>query len=96
MYFCGLFNIDEWDKEAKYIILDDFDLKFFPHWKQFFGAQKRITIGGKYRTNQSLDWGRPLIFLCNPDLHPRRILSGDQLEWLRSNAVFLELETPLF
>ena len=29
MYFCGQFNLDDWDSEALYVVLDDFNIKFF-------------------------------------------------------------------
>lgn len=96
MYFCGQFNLDDWNDNATYIVLDDFNIKFFPQWKSFFGAQKQFVLTDKYRKKRTVSWGRPLIFLCNPDLHPRGILSGFELEWMRANTDFVELNDPLF
>jgi len=96
MYFCGQFNLDDWDETTRYVVLDDFNIKFFPAWKCFFGAQKRFVLTDKYRKKRTVNWGRPTIFLCNPDGDPRRVLSGFELEWLRANTDMVDLATPLF
>lgn len=65
MYFNHLFNLDDWDDTVKYIIFDDFDWKFIPSKKAFFGAQKQFTLTDKYRTKKTVHWGKPVIYLCN-------------------------------
>jgi len=96
MYFCGQFNLDDWNDEAKYIILDDINIKFFPQWKSFFGSQKRFVLTDKYRRKRTVDWGRPCIWVSNPDMDPRRILSGDELTWLYGNVEVYDVTVPLF
>jgi len=96
MYLCGQFNLDDWDASAKYIVLDDFNIKFFPAWKNFFGSQKRFVLTDKYRKKRTVEWGKPCIWLCNRDGDPRGALSGAELEWLRANAVIVDIWSPLF
>jgi len=96
MYFCGQFNLDDWDTEATYIVLDDFNIKFFPQWKSFLGCQKRFVLTDKYRKKRTISWGKPCIWLCNRDNDPRGIISGTELEWLSGNVKIVELSQPLF
>jgi len=96
MYFCGLFNLGDWDDEALFAIFDDIDIRFFPHWRQFLGAQERIVITDKYHRKETKDWGKPCIWLCNRDLDPRDALSGAAMEWWRANVITVVLTSPLF
>lgn len=96
MYFCNLFSIDDWDDDAGYIILDDIDIKFFPHWKFFLGAQKEGVLTDKYRKKRRVRNGRPTIWLCNPDMDPRRLLSGAERGWLNLNCDFVEIMDKLY
>jgi len=96
MYFCGLFNLDDWDDEAKYIVFDDVDIKFFPLWKFFFGCQKRGTVVDKYRKKRTVTNGRPCIWLCNEDIDPFGSLSRAAGEWLSVNAIVFRYDYPLF
>jgi len=89
MYYNGLFNLDDWDGETNYIILDDFDIKFFPNWKSFIGCQKQFTVTDKYRGKRTVKWGKPCIWLNNDD--PRESLSRSQSIWLEANTVILNI-----
>jgi len=95
MYFCGLFNLDDWDDDAEYIVLDDFDIKYFPHWKCFLGSQGRFALTDKYRKKRTVEWGRPCIWLCNPEYDPR-IYLRESLDWLSKNCVFIHLAEKLY
>lgn len=95
MYMCGKFNIDDWDPTALFIILDDIDAKFFPDWKSFLGCQRSFVLTDKYRGKRTVTWGRPCIWLCNPEYDPRGALPLSR-EWLTVNCVFIELSEPLF
>jgi len=95
MYFCGQFNLDDWNDDAKYIVLDDFDAKFFPAWKSFLGSQRCFVLTDKYRKKRTVEWGRPCIWLCNPEFDPRINLSHSR-EWLECNCSFVNLSRPLF
>jgi len=95
MYLCGQFNLDDWDDTARYCVLDDFDVKFFPQWKSFLGCQKCFVLTDKYRKKRTVQWGKPTIWLSNPEYDIRRALPF-ALDWLNKNCVFIELEAPLF
>ncbi|UDN67446.1 replication-associated protein [robinz virus RP_390] len=92
-YFAGLFNIDDFDPLAQYAVMDDIDIKFFPNYKGWFGAQKRFTITGKYARHRTVDWGKPMIWCSNDD--PRQAVGIDQ-DWLAANCDFYVVHEPLY
>ena len=96
MYFCNLFNLDDWNDGASYIILDDIDIKYFPHWKFFLGAQAEGILTDKYRKKQRVRNGRPTIWLCNEDMDPRRTLSRAECEWVDLNCDVVTVRERLF
>lgn len=94
---CGLFNLDEWDDEARLVILDDIDIKFFPSWRGFLGCQRDITVTDKYRKKRRLRNGIACIWLCNEELDPRRALPGvAERRWFDLNCEFILLNGSLF
>lgn len=95
MYLCGQFNLDDWDDNAKYIVLDDIDVKFFPQWKSFLGCQQQFVLTDKYRKKRTVKWGRPCIWCCNPEYDPRGALPYSR-EWLECNCDFITLSSALF
>lgn len=96
IYCQGLFNLDEWNDDAKYVIFDDIDIKYFPAWKQVLGCQRDITLTDKYRKKRRLRNGLACIWLCNEDMDPRNALSRAQCEWLDINCDIVTLREPLF
>jgi len=98
MYFCGQFNLDDWDESARYVVLDDFNFKFFPQWKSFLGCQKRFVLTDKYRKKRTVSWGKPCIVCGNndDDGNPFRALPRTHLGWLEKNCDFVEIVLPLF
>jgi len=98
MYFCGQFNLDDWDEKAEYVILDDFNWKFFPQWKSFLGCQKQFVLTDKYRKKRTVRWGKPCIVLGNDDdeSNPCRALPRTSTEWIAVNCVFYFLSEQLF
>lgn len=98
MYFCGQFNLDDWDDDAEYIIFDDFseDFKFFPHYKLFFGRGRNddFTITDKYKPKTTV-CGKPSIWLGNRDFREFSTVLLD-LDWLSANCTFVTLYSPLF
>lgn len=93
MYLCNLFNADEIDSSKCYIILDDFDIDFFPSWKPWFGGQKQFTVTDKYRKKKRVMWGKPMIWLCNEGYSPfdsKKMSKGDS-DWLAANTVYVNI-----
>jgi len=95
MYFCGQFNLDGWDTDAKYCVLDDIDITFFPHYKCFLGCQEEFTVTDKYRKKKTVRFGIPTIWLANPEADIRDVLPRAR-DWLTVNCEFVVLMNPLF
>lgn len=90
MYFNMYFNLDLWDEEAEYAVFDDMDAdtekpleKYFPSWKQFFGAQKEFTVTDKYKKKRNVKWGKPIIFISNNEIN----CSVSTSNYIRMNSV---------
>lgn len=96
MYFCGMINLDEWDDDAKYMVLDDFEWKFVPAKKQLIGAQKQIVLTDKYRKKKTVKWGKPVIYLCNPDQNPFNEMTLFEKHWYRQNFNEITVVNKLF
>jgi len=91
MYFNGLFNLDDWDDDAKFAIFDDFpDWSKFYSYKQWIGAQSEFTITDKYRKKCTVRWGRPVIIVSNelPDF--------PDMIWTRENAIIVHITNKLY
>lgn len=86
-----------------YGIIDDISggIKFFPHWKSWFGAQPHIQVRLLYRDERLVKWGRPLIWINNRDPRDqmRDMISREYSEaqcendiyWMEANAVFIDI-----
>lgn len=96
MYWNGMVNLDDWDDEAEYAIMDDFNWDFVPCKKAFFGAQKQFTITDKYRKKKTVKWGKPLIYLCNPDADPFKTMANIEKDWYDENCIYSEITNKLY
>lgn len=96
-YFCGLFNLDDYESTGEYQIFDEFEWKFLPNRKCWFGGQLRFTVTDKYRHKMTIqNNGNPSIFLFNPDNDPRFDMSPYERKYYDKNAIFIDLKEPLF
>lgn len=102
---CGMFNLNEWDNEAEYLVIDDFDFDFFPGMrKALWGSQKEFTATDKFKRKRRIEWGKPMIWLCNIDESPfdcvdkrgNLLLRGNTHAWYTANCVNITLIHPLF
>lgn len=75
--------------DANYAVFDDIrgGIKFFPSWKEWFGAQKIVSVKKMYRDPVQIKWGKPCIWLSNTD--PRIGLDECDTEWLEGNCIFI-------
>jgi len=89
-------NLDVWDPEAKYIVIDDIKWEFIPQKKSLFGAQREFTLTDKYKKKKRIKWGKPAIYLYNPEDSPMSELSGNEREWYLSNSTMVTLINPLY
>lgn len=80
----------------EYAVFDDMrgGIKFFPAFKEWFGAQAHVTVKVLYRDPKLVKWGKPSIWLANTD--PRLEMDPADVSWFEANAVFIEVATPLF
>jgi len=93
VYYNGLFNLDDWNSEASYVVFDDFNIEFVPQYKSWFGAQKTFTVTDKYRKKRTINWGKPLIWIGNED--PRNGKNVDR-DWMAMNAIFVFIRDNLY
>ena len=89
-----MFNLDDWNPNASYLVIDDIEWTFVPCKKGLFGAQQQLTITDKYRKKQTLIWGKPVIYLCNPD--DDVYFTCKETKWLLDNCTYVYLNKPLF
>lgn len=90
-----------------YCVIDDISggIRFFPHWKDWFGGQPYVQIRLLYRDEVLLRSGKPTIWLNNRD--PREQLrdmvgrdySDEQYqndcEWMDANCIFVYVDSPI-
>lgn len=92
MYWNGYYNLDEWDSAAEYLIFDDIPWDRVPVKKAFFGAQKQFVMTDKYKRKKTVHWGKPCIYLCNPEDEPNEIWT----DWYQQNIVYVKIENKLY
>jgi len=80
---------------AEYAVFDDVrgGIKFFPAWKEWFGAQQVVTVKKLYRDPVQMKWGKPCIWLSNED--PRVGMEQCDIEWLEGNCEFVWLNESI-
>jgi len=82
------------DEEAAYLVADDIPFQFFPNKKQWFGAQIEFTATDKYSRKKTIRWGKPLIFICNPEDDPS--ITPFWSHWFDDNTIRVEITDSLF
>lgn len=94
-YFGGLFNLDQYNKDATYAVFDDLagGMEFFHSYKQWLGGQKEFTVTDKYRKKQHINFGKFCVYCSNTD--PREDKGVDR-EWLEGNCIFVYIDKPVF
>lgn len=108
---CGMFNLDKWDNDAEYLVLDDIGMQYIGgHRKALWGAQKEIVLTDKYRKKRSVKWNKPMIFLGNASDDPRNGLCQDmghskdramfvdyrEKEWYLDNCVVVDVRARMY
>lgn len=96
MYFCGMFNLDKWDDDAKYMVMDDFEWKYVPNKKQLIGCQAEVELTDKYVRKKTKKWGKPVIYLCNEDQDPFVFMTEVEKLFWKENFVYYTLTSKLF
>lgn len=106
IYMCGMFNLSMWDDRAEYLVIDDINFEFFTPGgrKSLWGAQRELTLSDKYTKKKCINWGKPMIYLCNRDgdfrfaldSKGKDVLSYSEKEWYEENTEIVELTTRLY
>lgn len=98
IYTVGLISGAELLKgpDVDYAVFDDMrgGIKFFPAFKEWFGAQAEVTVKQLYRDPKLVKWGKPSIWLANSD--PRHDMDPSDVSWFEANAIFVQVDEPLF
>lgn len=92
---CNQFRVDDWRDDARLVVMDDIDIKYFP-WKAIFGAQREFNASGKYRATKRLRGGKPCVYCVNDEQDPRTAVSRTEYNWLMVNMIFIEVKEPLY
>jgi len=95
MFMSGLFNLDEWDESARYLVIDDIDWKWLPAKKQLLGGQSNFNLSDKYRRKRQVVFGLPTIYCMNYDNY-EEIAKDPMLPWLNDNCLRCFVENPFF
>lgn len=99
MFFRENFNLDDWDADADYIVLDDLPMDRVPGWKVILGAMGDMTLYDRYRPKTKVKWGpkKCCIILCNPGVDWRfHDIWKQEVEWCRSNVEVIEINSNLY
>lgn len=64
-------NLDVLKSDCTHVVLNDMG-RDFKYWREMLGCQMTFTATGKYRPQQTVQFGKPVIWTCNEDNDPRR------------------------
>lgn len=95
MYMHGMFNLENWDDNARFLIIDDIEWTYFPAKKQLLGGQTNFVLSDKYRRKRNVIGGHPCIYLMNRD-NWHEIEKDKMYEWIKGNSVEVFLENQLY
>lgn len=92
MYFQNTFMLDLWDSDCEYAIFDDVPWDYLTNKKGFFGAQRWLVLTDKYKKKRSVKWGKPCIYLINPEDKPNQGFG----HWYRENCFIVDVGDKLY
>lgn len=95
MYHGGLFSLDNWNSDTTYAVYDDIPWEWFPSKKQLLGSQYEFNLTDKYRRKRQVTYGLPWIYSMNPD-NWAKVENDPIINWLRENAIIVNVEFSLF
>lgn len=94
-------------ESVDYAVIDDISggIKFFPHWRAWFGGQPHLQVRLLYKDEMLVRWGKPTIWLNNRDPRDqlRDMVSRDysdeqcnsDVAWMEKNCEFVYIDTPI-
>lgn len=92
---------------VEYAVIDDISggIRYFPHFKDWFGGQPHVQVKLLYKEEVLLRWAKPTIWLNQRD--PRSQLQEmvgqqysqeqctDDVAWLDANCIFVYVDSPI-
>lgn len=95
-YFPGLFLLEDFNEEkVDFALFDDLvhGMHTLPNAKHWLGGQTEFVIGDKYMKKRRIRWGKPSIYISNPD--PRGECTTEMKEWMKGNCICVEIKDQL-
>lgn len=94
-YFPNVWNMENWSAGKKFNFFDDQDIVFnsmedFRYFKGFVGAQKVLTISGKYKKPKTVDNNIPCVWCSNMTLE-EQVKDLATRNFIKENMVVVEL-----
>ena len=99
MFMRENFNLDDWDEDADYIVLDDLPMAKVPGWKVLLGSMGDMVLYDRYRPKKHVRWGpkKCCIILCNPGVDWRfSDIWKKESEWCNINVEVIEINRNLY
>lgn len=99
MFFRENFNLDDWDPEADYVVLDDLPMDRVPGWKVLLGSMGDMVLYDRYRPKKHVKWGpkKCCIILCNRGVDWRFSDTWkNESEWCELNVEVIEITNNLY
>ncbi|QDJ95247.1 replication-associated protein [Capybara virus 20_cap1_494] len=99
MFMRENFNLDDWDEDADYIVLDDLPMAKVPGWKVLLGSMGDMVLYDRYRPKKHVRWGpkKCCIILCNPGVDWRFSPEWKaESEWCNINVEVIEIQDNLY
>lgn len=90
-YMNGMWNIENFDCNVQYGVLDNMTFHKFRYFKELVGGQIRFNVSPTRR----LFWGKPCIWLCNEDPATWKA-NKDMMEWVLENCEIEEVDNDLY
>jgi len=101
VYWNGVHNLDKWDDDAEYVVMDDFTWVYrkgdfvnsnaIERWKPVIGCQKEFEMTDRYRHKQTCHGPKPCIILCNEDQDPRQEMNESFKKYFDANVDIISL-----
>ena len=88
-------NIKKIQAGSSHLVINDVDIASFPYWREVLGCQVQFNATDKFVHTLSVNFNRPTIWTCNPDLDPRRCPKVASYLAI-GRAVVVDLHQPLF
>ena len=92
-YMQGAWNVDAYDDEADYGVLDDIPWENLQrYYKGLLGIQMDVTVTDKYKKKSVITHGRPVIVITNE----LPTFTVAEAAWLETNVVFHFINDKLY